>query len=89
MSSSLDMLIGGGSNGPGNNALWSGGIAPVKSVTDQSDHVTGGNLKGGSGTNATAGAPAKQIMYMSAAIVLGAIALLWLSGTIVIRGASL
>ena len=86
---SLDALIGGGSNGPGNNALWAGGIAPVKAVTDQSDHVTGGNLRGGSGTNATASVSAKRIMYMSAAIVLGAIVLLWLSGTIVIRGASL
>lgn len=89
MPSPLDMLIGGGSNGPGNNALWSGGISPVVPVTDQSQHIDGGSLKGSGNTNAAATASAKSIMYMSAVIVLGSIVLLWATGAVVIRSASL
>lgn len=83
------MLMGGGGNGPGNNSMWSGGIAPVKPITDQSDHVDGGNLVSSNGTNASATPSARAIMYGSAIIVLSAITLLWLMGAIVVKGASL
>lgn len=83
------MLIGGGGNGPGNNAMWSGGISPIKPVTDQSDHVSGGNLSGSGGSNSAAGAPAKTVLYTAAGIVLAALLLLWLLGGVVVKGASL
>lgn len=85
MSSPLDMLIGGGGNGPGNNAMWSGGISPVKPVTDQSDHVNGG-MSSSAGTNAGS---ATTVLYTAAGIVLAALVLLWLLGGVAIKGASL
>jgi hypothetical protein len=85
VSSPLDALVGGMAS----PSTWSGGIAPTKSITDQSDHIDGGSLRSANGTNAASPDHARSVMFYAAAIVLGALALLWLSGGITLRSARL
>jgi hypothetical protein len=81
-SAGLNKLIGDGSG-------WGGGVAqPTRPVTDLSAHVDGGTQLP-SGGNATANAQSVKVMHVMAAIVLVALALLWLSGALVFRGARL
>lgn len=70
---------------------WSTGVAqPSAPVTDLSTHVDGSTpVTGTAGSNAVASAQATKVLHASAAIVLVAIALLWLSGTLVFKGARL
>lgn len=78
----MDALVGDMSG-------WPGGTAQAtKPVTDLSPHVDGGP-QGASGGNATANAQSVKVMHLMAAIVLIALAVLWLSGALVFRGARL
>ena len=63
----------------GDPATWTGGVAPVKSVTDLSDHVDGGP-KSSAGTNAAADARSKMVLYGAAGVVAVATILLWVMG---------
>lgn len=84
MSSPLDMLMGG----VGNAATWAGGIAPVKPVTDQSDHYNGGAASS-AGSNSVAPDAAKRVLHMAAGIVIVALVLLWLMGAFPLRSGRL
>lgn len=58
------------------------------SVDDLSPHVDGGQA-GTQNTNAVAGTDERQVLFMSAGIVLAALALLWMMGALAFRGARL
>lgn len=61
---------------------------PVQPVTNLSAHVDGGNAPGvnGSAANRNASADQTQVLHISVAIVLVALALLWLTGALAFRG---
>lgn len=65
-------------------------VAPkaTRSVDDLSPHVDGGSA-GTMNTNAAMGPDEKAVLYMSAGIVLAALALLWMMGALAFRGARL
>ena len=78
----------------GDMSGWAQGIAqPTVSVTDLSMHNddigVGVGAQQSGGSNANAAAQSVKVMHTSAAIVLVAIALLWLGGTVVFKGARL
>jgi hypothetical protein len=59
-------------------------------VTDASPQIDGGvTVSGGASTtsNVNASAGSKQLLYIEAGIVLAALALLWLMGAVVFKGA--
>jgi hypothetical protein len=74
MSSPLDMIIGGG-----NTAVWAGGIAPVKPITDQTDHYAGG-APSSSGTNASSTQYSRSVLHTAAMLVIAAVVILWVMG---------
>lgn len=72
---------------PGDASGWPGGNAQASvPVTNLSPHVDGGAHSAG---QANAHPSGSQTLRYSAVIVLSAIALLWLSGTLLFKSASL
>ena len=74
----------------GDASGWGGGVAQpqaTRKATDLSPHVDGGPSSAAQ-TNAGASRDATSTLYMSAALVIGAVVLLWLMGALVFRSIS-
>lgn len=67
----------------GDRSGWPGGVAtPTVPVTDLRPHVEGGN-------DTSPNPDGRTTLYWSAGIVLAALLILWASGSLAFRGASL
>lgn len=74
----------------GNASGWPGGTAQAQyPVTDLSNHVSGGQSATSAAANVNASDESRQVLWLCASLVLGAIALLWIFGALVFRGISL
>ena len=78
----------GANNWPGDASGWKGGVAQASiPVTNLSPHVDGG-LQGATGS-AVAPASAVKTLHVATGIVVLAMVLLWLMGTLVFKSARL